>query len=133
MEICKPEKCTGCFACVNSCKHGCIKMTENELGALLPIIDEDSCIHCGACIKSCPNNIKLEFYNPIGCHAAWIKNKEKRRICASGGIASIFSEKCTLFFSGFSQVKSVCKSAIFKVFDIIIKVKLFFLPFQHHF
>ena len=92
MEICKPEKCTGCYACVNSCKHGCIKMTENELGALLPIIDEDSCIHCGACIKSCPNNIKLEFYNPIGCHAAWIKNKEKRRICASGGIASIFSE-----------------------------------------
>lgn len=38
-EICKKEKCTGCYACVNACKHHCISMQEDEFGALHPVID----------------------------------------------------------------------------------------------
>lgn len=92
MQICPPEKCTGCYACVNACSHGCISMKEDHLGAIHPVIDDDICIHCNLCVKSCPNNCTLEFNYPIKCYASWITDSAKRRICASGGIGTIMSE-----------------------------------------
>ena len=44
------------------------------------------------CIIVCPVNSPPKYNNPIVCYAAWITNKDKRRICASGGIATIMSE-----------------------------------------
>lgn len=92
MEICKKDKCTGCYACVNACSHNCITMAEDEFGKVVPLINEKSCIGCNLCIKSCPNNIKLEYNHPLHCYASWITNKSKRKICASGGIGTIMSE-----------------------------------------
>lgn len=91
-EICKKEKCTGCYACVNACKHHCISMQEDEFGALHPVIDEVNCIHCNLCIKSCPNNVDIAFNRPMTCYAAWNDNNNQRKICASGGIGSIMAE-----------------------------------------
>lgn len=92
MEICPKEKCTGCYACVNACARGCISMKEDELGCMRPAIDEENCTHCKLCTKSCPNNLEMAFAYPLKCYASWIKDKEKRRICASGGIGTIMSE-----------------------------------------
>ena len=92
MEICPHNECTGCYACVSACKHDCIKMEEDELGAIHPSIDADKCINCGACWKACPNNVTLDFKYPTACYASWITDKEKRRICASGGIGTTMSE-----------------------------------------
>lgn len=92
MNICDYYKCTACYACINACAHHCISMEEDKTGSLHPIIDEEKCIHCNLCIKSCPNNVELEFKYPISCHAAWITDKEKRKICASGGIGTALSE-----------------------------------------
>ena len=92
MEICNKDKCTGCFACVNICPVKCISMQEDEYGELHPIVDEHKCKHCNACVKSCPNNNELDFHSPINCYASWIKDNQKRRICASGGIGTIMSE-----------------------------------------
>lgn len=92
MEICPKDKCTGCYACVNACARGCISMKEDELGCMRPVIDEEDCVHCNLCAKSCPNNLELAFAYPLKCYASWIKDKEKRRICASGGIGTIMSE-----------------------------------------
>lgn len=91
-EICKKEKCTGCYACVNACKHHCISMQEDELGAVYPVIDEINCIHCNLCIKSCPNNADINFNRPISCWAAWNENTSERKICASGGLGTIMAE-----------------------------------------
>lgn len=92
MEICPKDKCTGCYACVNACSRGCISMKEDELGCVHPIVDENNCVHCNLCHNSCPNNLELKFVYPLKCYASWVKDKEKRKICASGGIGTIMSE-----------------------------------------
>lgn len=92
MEICPHNECTGCYACVTACKHDCIKMEEDELGAIHPSVDENKCVNCGACRKVCPNNVSFDFKYPSACYASWITDKEKRRICASGGIGTTMSE-----------------------------------------
>lgn len=92
MKICTKDKCTGCYACVNACAHGCISMKEDELGCVHPVIDEENCVHCNLCAKSCPNNLEQTFAYPLKCYASWIKDNEKRKICASGGIGTIISE-----------------------------------------
>lgn len=92
MEICPHNECTGCYACVSACKHDCIKMEEDELGAIHPSVDENKCVNCGACRKVCPNNVSFDFKYPSACYASWITDKDKRRICASGGIGTTMSE-----------------------------------------
>lgn len=92
MDICPKEKCTGCYACINACNHGCISMQEDDMGCVHPVVDETHCIHCNLCKSSCPNNIELEYSYPSKCIAAWIEDKNKRRICASGGIGTCISE-----------------------------------------
>lgn len=93
MDICKKNECTGCFACISACVHDCITMQENEYGESHPVVDEKKCVHCNACINACPNNSpKFEYRWPKKCYASWITKKEKRRICASGGIGTILSE-----------------------------------------
>ena len=92
MEICPHNECTGCYACVSACKHDCIKMEEDELGAIHPSVDENKCVNCGACRKVCPNKVSFAFKYPSACYASWITDKEKRRICASGGIGTTMSE-----------------------------------------
>lgn len=92
MDICPKEKCTGCYACVNACNHGCISMQEDDMGCVHPVVDETHCIHCNLCKSSCPNNIELKYSYPSKCIAAWIEDKNKRKICASGGIGTCMSE-----------------------------------------
>lgn len=92
MQICPPDKCTGCYACVNACHFKCISMQEDQYGELHPIIDETRCTHCNLCIKSCPNNVDLDFNYPLNCYASWITDTQKRKICASGGIGTALSE-----------------------------------------
>lgn len=92
MQICPPDRCTGCYACVNACHFKCISMQEDKYGELHPVIDEAHCAHCNLCQKSCPNNIDLDFNYPSLCYASWITDVQKRKICASGGIGTILSE-----------------------------------------
>lgn len=92
MDICPKDKCTGCYACVNACSHGCISMQEDELGCVHPVVDETNCVNCGLCKTSCPNNAEQKFSYPMKCYASWIGDKEKRKICASGGIGTCMSE-----------------------------------------
>ena len=92
MEICPKEKCTACYACVNACPFHCITMREDEAGVLYPQVDEVQCKHCNVCLKTCPNHNEFAFKLPLKCYAAWVGDKNKRRICASGGIGTAMSE-----------------------------------------
>ena len=91
-DICNYNKCTGCFACANICPKACISLDEDKYGEIHPVVNQDICIDCKLCQKTCPNNRDLEFNYPSHCYAAWITNEQKRKICASGGIGTVFSE-----------------------------------------
>ncbi len=47
--------CTGCEACVQSCRFGAIAMLEDEEGFRYPSIDSEKCTDCGACRRTCPH------------------------------------------------------------------------------
>lgn len=92
MEICEYNSCTGCAACAAVCPQHCIIMKEDDFGELHPVIQKEKCIGCSLCSKVCHNHHEFCYDYPKKCYAAWMKNKEKRCRCASGGAASIVSE-----------------------------------------
>lgn len=91
-DICNYHKCTGCYACANVCPKKCITLDSDSYGEIHPVVDTQLCIDCKLCQKTCPNNRNLSFNYPEHCYAAWITDANKRKICASGGIGTEFSE-----------------------------------------
>lgn len=91
-DICNYYKCTGCYACANVCPKKCITLDKDSYGEIHPDVDTQLCIDCKLCQKTCPNNRSLSFRYPEHCYAAWITDANKRKICASGGIGTEFSE-----------------------------------------
>lgn len=89
--ICRPEKCTGCFACMNVCPKDAIICGVDQYGKTMPEICPDKCVECGLCTKVCPENYLAEKNFPLKCYAAWSKNEKERESCSSGGIATEFS------------------------------------------
>lgn len=53
------KNCNGCEACVVVCKQRCVKMTTDEEGRRVPVIDERGCNKCNACRLYCP------LFNPV--------------------------------------------------------------------
>ncbi|MBE7027137.1 MAG: 4Fe-4S dicluster domain-containing protein [Ruminococcaceae bacterium] len=91
MEICVKSKCTGCFACLNSCPKNCIKMVENEIGHIYPQIDKSVCIRCEKCKKVCPANSDVTKNTLNLAYAAYHKDKNEHDTSTSGGVAAGFS------------------------------------------
>ncbi|MGN0529749.1 MAG: Coenzyme F420 hydrogenase/dehydrogenase, beta subunit C-terminal domain [Eubacterium sp.] len=86
--ICKPENCTGCYACANICPKSCIEMRADNDLALRPFIDTNICINCGLCEKVCPENNISALSTPIDVFAAYSKDEEIHISSTSGGIAA---------------------------------------------
>lgn len=59
-RLAEKKKCTGCFACVNSCNFGALTICEDNEGFLYPMCNPDVCVECGVCGKVCP-----EFETPV--------------------------------------------------------------------
>ncbi len=91
--ICSPEKCSGCFACQNTCPKNCISMIEGPLGHIYPRIDESVCINCGACSRVCPQNDMPELFLPSAAYATRSKNTDEYENASSGGLAAVLSRK----------------------------------------
>ena len=92
-QICNPDNCTGCSACLNVCPVSAIRMEEDRLGSPHPVVDSAKCIDCKACEKICPVNTAPVFRKPLACYAAYVgkRTDPDRRLCASGGVATAFS------------------------------------------
>lgn len=46
--------CTGCATCAGVCPVAALTMAEDEVGSLVPRLDEARCTHCGLCLAVCP-------------------------------------------------------------------------------
>lgn len=93
IELASKEHCTACGACVYICPKQCIKMEEDSIGQLYPILNDKNCITCKRCQKVCPILHPVEYHSPFKAYAAWSSNNDERNTSASGGIASeIYNE-----------------------------------------
>lgn len=91
-DICSPDKCCGCAACVNICPVKCLVMKEDKTGELHPYIDASKCISCGLCNRVCQNTQEVVSFEPKAVYAGWRKNTKERVDSSSGGLAAVLSE-----------------------------------------
>lgn len=91
----RKETCTGCGACVNSCRHNALLMEPDSEGFLYPQINPDKCIQCGLCNMVCPvtncdtANKSIDQH----CYIATTTNESFYKDSASIGICTMLSMK----------------------------------------
>lgn len=107
MEICKTEKCTGCFACKEICPVNAIEVGQDKYGKTFPKVQDDKCVECGLCKNVCHMKKTQEARVPQRCYAAWTKTSEDAENCASGGIATglgryMISKNGVVFGAGYT-------------------------------
>ena len=85
--------CSGCSACLNICPKKAISM-KKENGFLYPSIDYSVCIDCHNCEKICPQLSSSKKYEEPFIIAAYAKDENIRKNSSSGGIFSLFAQKC---------------------------------------
>lgn len=85
-HIASDEHCTGCGACVNSCKFGAIHMETDDEGFSYPVIDRNKCQKCYKCEAACPQNKKRACKEVVGSYYGISKNEDVLSNSSSGGI-----------------------------------------------
>lgn len=88
------KECTGCLACVDSCKHRALTSILNEEGHLVPQINIHKCVDCRLCEKACPIVSKLNYSSSYKskAYAGWAKNFEIRKNSATAGAFSALAQ-----------------------------------------
>lgn len=82
----KAKQCVGCAACAAICPRGCISMSYNTEGFLIPHIDITNCDHCNFCYSVCSIEKYRVEVSPIVSFASWNLNEDIRNKSSSGGI-----------------------------------------------
>lgn len=95
MERRKPQlaykkECTGCLACVDSCRHDAISSYIGSDGHYYVKVDNELCVGCLQCETTCPVVSKWDYgQSELSVfHAAWNRNDGERMRSASGGAFS---------------------------------------------
>ena len=87
------DLCTGCMACLNVCPKNAISCVENDLGFIIPSIDNSICVNCGLCEKTCILNNDFVDSSPIQNTIALVhKNKDVLKKSTSGGAFTAISD-----------------------------------------
>ncbi|MCI6878034.1 MAG: Coenzyme F420 hydrogenase/dehydrogenase, beta subunit C-terminal domain [Solobacterium sp.] len=86
------ETCTGCMACVNSCKFNAIELCEDNFGFKYPLIQNNKCINCGLCQKACPILNSTDKVEPLSVFAAINKNMSSQMNASSAGVFGVLAE-----------------------------------------
>ncbi len=89
-QICPPDHCTGCAACLSVCPTDAITFREEGVGGYLhPLIDPARCIDCHLCEKTCPVNHPVTYHEPLTAFAAVNADDADLLASASGGASAI--------------------------------------------
>lgn len=87
------ELCTGCGACMNTCRFDAIKMKPDNEGFLFPSVDEKKCTQCKQCVAVCP---ALKYKNKNTAENtqvyAAMASDELRAVSSSGGMFTLLAE-----------------------------------------
>lgn len=108
MKICEPEKCFGCFSCVNICPKMAVKMNVTDNGHIVAVTDEQKCVSCKLCQKVCPALQSPVLHEPVNVYACWNKDKKEQAKSSSGGIsamlaAQVIAEGGIVYGAGFDS------------------------------
>ncbi|MBC5620746.1 Coenzyme F420 hydrogenase/dehydrogenase, beta subunit C-terminal domain [Butyricimonas hominis] len=98
-ELAHKKECTGCMACVDSCRFGALTSCVGTDGHLYPYVNVKLCVKCGACSASCPiitkSYLKKNEY-VVKPYGAWSNDLPQRLLSASGGIFAALANKFLL-------------------------------------
>lgn len=82
--------CCGCAACVDTCKHDALRLSEDKDGYYNVVVDTDKCVNCKLCEKKCHilQQSSLRRNNPKEAQtfAGWSLDEKIIRKSATGGI-----------------------------------------------
>lgn len=78
--------CTGCGACLQTCKVNAITMDVREDGFAYPHINTDRCVQCGQCMQSCHALGNGPQRKALACYAAQISQEKILQVSTSGGL-----------------------------------------------
>ena len=90
--VCKKDMCTGCKACIDTCKMNAIYI-KDTLDSLNAVIDTEKCINCKQCYKVCPNNGTVELKEQLSWYQGWAQSEDERKNSSSGGFATILAKE----------------------------------------
>lgn len=78
--------CCGCGACALKCPKQAITMQEDNMGFLIPVIDNQLCIDCGLCEKVCSFKKQQKHkWQPLKVYGGRLKDLEALSKSQSGG------------------------------------------------
>ncbi len=80
------EKCTGCFACANSCPSDAIRMVWDAEGFYYPIVDSEKCTKCGKCTRVCAVSSDINVPKAERNTYSYLGTDEIRCKSSSGGL-----------------------------------------------
>ena len=109
-NIKKVDKCTGCFACGDTCPKSAIKYKVSKDGFMYPFIDKTKCINCGKCLTVCPSiNKTVKKFKQKG-FVCYSKDKKIYNNSASGGIFAeiaryVINNNGVVFGAAFNNLK----------------------------
>ena len=118
IELVSKDRCSGCSACLNSCKVGALSMETDETGFWFPKINREKCIECGACVMSCPAVDKPKYVSKLPkAYIVQNKDDEIRRQSTSGGAFTAIAK--TVIVKG-GVVFGAAMNAEYKVSHIMV-------------
>ena len=111
-HLANKKECTGCLACIDSCKKEALSFKTADDGHIYIDVNESLCIGCKACENTCPIISKFQYSQSdrADFFAVWNKDPLKRKSSASGGafsaIASYVLENKGIVFG--VTIENIC-------------------------
>lgn len=85
-SIASNDKCSGCGLCSDLCPVGAIRMEENDMGFVRPVVDSGMCIDCGLCLRKCHEHADMRKFAVRRCFTAYSEDGRIRLGSSSGGV-----------------------------------------------